>query len=60
MVNANKHRFLRIVNKITEPERHIVQELNRREYYLKNKGKVSSECNFHKQGFGTLEKHYNY
>ena len=30
-----------------------------RKKYLKNKGKVNSCCNFHKEGFGKLEKHYN-
>lgn len=59
MVNANKHMALRVINNLTVIERGIRQENNRRKKYLKNKGKVNSCCNFHKEGFGKLEKHYN-
>lgn len=59
MVNANKHRALRVINNLTVIERTIIQENNRRKRYLKNRGKVNSKCDFHKEGFGRLENHYN-
>ena len=59
MVNANKHRALRVYNNLTIIERTIRQESNRQKRYLKNRGKVNSKCNFHKEGFGRLESHYN-
>ena len=59
MVNAKKHKVLRIINILTYPERTIKQEKNRQKRYLKNTGKVNSKCNFHKEGFGRLEKRYN-
>ena len=59
MVNANKHRALRVYNNLTIIERTIRQENNRRKRYLKNRGKVNSKCDFHKEGFGRLESHYN-
>ena len=58
MVNANKHRALKILNELTAPERIIRQEINRAKRYNKNKYKVSSECNFKKERFDNLENKY--
>ena len=42
MVNANKHRALKILNEITKPERKARQEANKRELYNKNINLVTS------------------
>lgn len=59
MVNAKKHKILKVLNAITRPEREITQEINRKKKYDKTKFYVNSKCNFHKQGFGKLENHYH-
>ena len=46
MVNADKHRALKIINEITKPERLIRQEANNREFYNKNKSMVSCSTNW--------------
>ena len=46
MVNANKHRALKIINEITEPERKYRQEANNRELYNKNKHLVNNSSNW--------------
>ena len=58
LVNAKKHRVLKVVNELTKPERILRQEINQTNHYNKNKFKVNSECNFHKEKFGKLENHY--
>ena len=49
MVNANKHRVLKVVNEITRPERELRQEENNREFYNKNKGFVFCSTNWGKR-----------
>lgn len=46
MVNANKHRALKIINEITEPERKYRQEANNRELYNKNIHLVTNSSNW--------------
>lgn len=59
MVNADKHKALKILNEITKPSRILKQESNKKRFYNKTKYKVNAECNFNKEGFGRLEKQYN-
>lgn len=49
MVNANKHRALKIINEITRPERELRQEANKREFYNKNKHLVHNSTNWDKR-----------
>ena len=49
MVNANKHRALKVINEITKPERVLRQEKNKRELYNKNKHLVSNSTNWGKR-----------
>ena len=58
MVNADKHRALKIINELTAPERIIRQELNNAKRYNKTKYRALSECNFKKERFDNLENKY--
>ena len=46
MVNAKKHRALKIINEITKPERIHRQEENKRELYNKNKHLIACSTNW--------------
>lgn len=60
MVNANKHRALKIINEITKPERVLRQEANNREFYNKNKNRVFCSTNWGKRPEGkALELGYS-
>ena len=59
MVNANKHRALKILNELTRPERELRQEANNKEFYNKNKHFVFCSTNWSKRPDGkALEVRY--
>ena len=48
MVNARKHKILKVINTITAPERTAVQLENKKKFYNKSKYRVNSFCNLQK------------
>lgn len=55
MVNVEKHKALKIFNKLTESERLIRQVKNRKKYYNKTKFKAHAEAKHDKKNSAKLE-----
>ena len=55
MVNADKHRALKILNELTAPERLLVQCKNNKAFYDKQKFKANADIKFDKKYASKLE-----
>ena len=55
MVNAEKHKALKILNELTAPERLLVQCSNNKAFYNKKKFKANGRVKFDKKYASKLE-----
>lgn len=55
MVNADKHKELKVLNELTAPERLLVQLENKKAYYNKRKFKANAKVKFDKKYAFKLE-----
>lgn len=56
MVNADKHKVLKVLNELTAPERLLVQCKNNKAYYNKQKFKANASVKFDKKYASKLEE----